>query len=176
MSFDENRFAQLVHYICYRCETPQQLGKTKLNKILWFSDMLNFERTGKPLTGETYVKLQFGPVPKHIDEAIGDLQSSGKLSVRLPQQTYDSTLFFATEAPDLSGFTADEISLVDRLIETISRNHTATSISRVTHDDIYELAEMGEEIPYEAFLAAELGDVTVDDFHWAQKELQGGAR
>lgn len=175
MPFDQTRFAKLVQYICFRCENPQQLGKTKLNKILWFSDMLTFERTGKPLTGECYVKLQYGPVPRHIDDAIEDLKSDGKLSVRLPEQTYDPTLFFAIEAPDISDFTAEEVSLVDRIIDVITRNHTATSISRATHDDIYELAEMGEEIPYEAFLASELGEVTVEDFKWAQKELQSAS-
>lgn len=172
MAFNRERFESLVHYVCYRCENPQQLGKTKLNKILWFSDMLHFELTGEPLTGESYVKLQFGPVPKHIDGAIEGLRAGGKLSVRLPEATYDTTLYFATETPSLDDFTAEEISLVDRIIEDVCQNHTAASISRLTHDAIYELAQMGEEIPYEAFLAAELGEISEQDVRWARKELQ----
>ena len=172
MSFDREKFKTLVQYICYRCENPQLLGKTKLNKILWFSDMLHFERTGEPLTGESYVKLTFGPVPTHVDHAIGELQSEGKLSVRLPEGDYDPTLFFAHDAPSLGIFSAEEISLVDRIIEEICSKHTASSISRLTHDAVYKLAEMGEEIPYEAFLASKLGEITEKDVRWAQKELQ----
>ncbi len=171
MGFDRERFKTLVHYVCYRCGDPQRLGKVKLNKILWFSDMITFERTGKALTGESYVKLQFGPVPRHIDDAVQELSERGLLSVRRPEMQYEPTLFFAAERPALKDFSAEEISLVDALLEEICQNHTATSISRVTHDAIYDLAEMGEEIPYEAFLASQLGEITEQDLRWAQGEL-----
>jgi hypothetical protein len=171
MNFDPDRFTRLVQYICYSCGDPRDLGKVKLNKILWFSDMLTFERTGEPLTGESYVKLQFGPVPRHVRDAIENLKNSGLLTVREPETQFEPVQFFASERPSLAGFSADEISLVDQIIKGICSNHTAGSISKLTHDAIYELAEMGEEIPYEAFLASELGEITENDLRWAQREL-----
>ncbi len=175
MRFNPEKFKALVQYICYRCDNPRLLGKVKLNKILWFSDMLNFEATGKALTGESYVKRQFGPVPSHIDSAVEELQQENKLSVRLPDAAYEPTLFFAAESPDLEAFSSAEISLVERMIEDICRNHTATSISNLTHDVIYDLAEMGETIPYEAFLASEPGEINARDLEWARTELAGAA-
>jgi len=175
MRFDPDKFTRLVQYVCYSCGDPRDLGKVKLNKILWFADMLTFERTGEPLTGESYVKLQFGPVPRHIRDTIQRLTETGALTVREPELQFEPVLFFAGEKPSLEGFTADEVSLVDSIIKAVCTNHTATSISRLTHDAIYDLAEMGEEIPYEAFLASQLGDITEGDLKWAEGALNDAA-
>ena len=42
------------------------------------------------------------------------------------------------------------------------------SISDKTHDIIWKLAEIGEEIPYEAMWASRLDAVTTDDVRWAK--------
>ena len=65
-SLDQRKLKALIHYICYQCHDPSVLGATNLNKILWYSDVIAFARAGASITGETYVKQQFGPVPRHI--------------------------------------------------------------------------------------------------------------
>lgn len=170
MTFDMKKFKTLVHYICWSCD-PERLGKTKLNKILLYADTTSFERTGKSLTGETYVKHQFGPVPRNIDMTLEQLRRDGHLAIRAPEAQYEMTLFFASTRPALDQFTAEEISLVDHLMNDICNHHTASSISHKTHDAIYHLAEMGEEIPYCAFLAADLGEITDVDMQWAKEAL-----
>lgn len=171
MSFDREKFKALVHYICYRSLDPSKLGSTKLNKILWFSDVMHFVRFGGPITGEKYVKQQFGPVPRHVCGVVDELEEEHKLVVREPEFDGDCRMLIASEEPDISGFTPEQISLVDRLVETVCNHHTAGSISNLTHDRIWELAEIGEEIPYEAVLAAELGEVTGADMRWAQEAM-----
>lgn len=42
MAYNAEKFKALVHYICWKVEDPRQLGATKLNKILWFSDVLTY--------------------------------------------------------------------------------------------------------------------------------------
>lgn len=173
MHFDRDRFTRLVHHICHRAADPRQLGRVKLNKILWFADMLHFERTGKPLTGATYAKRQHGPCPTQLLPALDDLKAAKKIVERPPQGQYEPHQYFSTEQPDLSVFTAEQIAMVDLLIESICTNHTATSISAATHDRIWELAEIGEEIPYAAFLASRLGEVNEADVRLAKRELLG---
>ena len=175
MDFDRKKFKQLVHYVCHRCGDPRRLGSIKLNKILWFAEMLTFERTGETLTGEQYVKRQFGPASRHVLRAIEELVDENMLSVRKPEMQYEPVLYFATGRPALTGFSPDDISLVDALVEEVCENHTATSISRMTHDAIYDLAQMGEEIPPYAFLASSMGEITDHDLRWAEKELSNAA-
>ena len=176
MNFDRAKFKTLVHYICDRSADPQRLGAVKLNKILWFSDMFHFAETGTPLTGESYVKQQRGPVPRHVLETLRELQRDGSLAVREPEFGGACREFFSLKKPALDQFTAEQISLVDRLLSEICNNHTARSISEATHDALWEMAATGEEIPYEAFLAFNLrGDVDEDDVRWARAELADAA-
>lgn len=171
MSFDREKFKRLVHYVCHRCGDPRKLGAVKLNKILWFSEMFTFERTGLTLTGETYVKRQRGPAPKHVLAVLDELESENQLCIREPESQYEPRMFFAKQRPDLAGFTPDDISVIDALIAEICENHTAASISDATHDAIYELAQMGEEIPPYAFLASRMAEIGDQDLRWAQQEL-----
>jgi hypothetical protein len=45
-------------------------------------------------------------------------------------------------------------------------------ISDKTHDIIWQLAELGEEIPQPAMLASRLGEVTEDDVAWARETIE----
>ena len=50
-------------------------------------------------------------------------------------------------------------------------NHTATSISEETHDLIWSLAQMGEEIPYETVFASRTSEIDETDVAWIRDEL-----
>jgi hypothetical protein len=169
---DQAKFDALVHYICARCEDPSLLGATKLNKIMWYSDASAFLYLGKSITGATYIKRQFGPVPRDIRSSRQRLISSGAIIEReAPYHNYAQIQFIAMRRPDLSAFSADEISLVDQIIEAICRERTASSISARSHDLIWQSAEIGEEIPLYAVLAAFPGEITEDHIAWGKAEM-----
>lgn len=79
------------------------------------------------------------------------------------------TDYIALADPAITQFSADEISIVDKAIDFVCLQHTAMSISDRTHDLIWELAEIGEQIPYEAMWASRLDGVTKEDVKWAQE-------
>ncbi len=167
VEFNREKFKNLVLYVCGKCE-PKELGSTKLNKVLLYSDVFSYIYLAKPITGEAYVKRQFGPVPKHILPIMVEMEYERKIVTKDAKLFgYGKKEYITLQEPDLSSFTADEISMVDDLIEVICREHTAKSISDVSHDRIWELAEIGEEIPYEAFLASKLGEIDQEDIRWA---------
>lgn len=162
------KFKALVHYICHKCGDPSILGKTKLNKVLYFSDFATYRQTGEPLTGETYVKAQFGPVPRHIDEALQTLIDDNAIVVReAPVYSHMKKEFIALKGADLTHFTADEIAMVDGMIDVICYGHSAKSISEASHNNAWKLAEIGEEIPYKAVFAFGFGEVNDEDVSWA---------
>lgn len=146
--FDRDRFRALVHYVCHAAPRPEALGATKLNKILLFSDREAYLRFGHSLTGETYVKRQHGPVPRHGQATISELECSGVLRVTRSSEAFVQTRYESLEAPKRGVFTDAERVLVDEQIDLICHHHTARSISALSHDAAWERAEMGEEIPY----------------------------
>lgn len=170
--FDPAKLTSLTHYVCFQCHDPSVLGATKLNKVLWYADLLSFVKFGRTITGETYIKRQHGPVPKHILGVVGDLTEKHAIVVReVPYYGKQKREYFALTEPDISMFSSQEISIVDSVIDVVCHKHTATSISLASHDAIWKLAEIGEEIPMYAILASELGEVTEDDVKWAQESL-----
>jgi hypothetical protein len=171
-SYDGDKFKNLVHYVCSISPNPKVLGATKLNKILWYSELNSFLSLGKPITGAKFVKRQFGPVAKATLPVLENLRSEGAIIIvdtehfGKPKKEYISL-----RKPDLSAFSPEEISIITQVTEIICQKHTASSISAATHDDIWEMAEIGEEIPLSTVFAVR-GEVTEDDVAWADEKIK----
>src|SRR5438105_15829038 len=78
---NRDKLKALVHYIIAKCDNPKILGSIKLNKVLWVSDLWAYVTWGHPITGEHYVKQQFGPVASTLG-ILRELQAEGKIVVR----------------------------------------------------------------------------------------------
>lgn len=83
MDFIKEKFKDLLHYLIFRCGARNNVGKTVLYKLLYFSDFNFFELYEKSLTNESYRKLPRGPAPIHFDVAIDELIDEEKISVQL---------------------------------------------------------------------------------------------
>ncbi len=169
------KFKQAILHICWKCQNPSDLGSVKLNKILLYSDFYNFALEGKSITGESYVKRQHGPVPKRILIAVADLERDGLLAVRKSAAPYQPTEYFARARPTLTEFTPDEVSLLDDMIDWIVHEHTASSISKLSHDAAWEVAANGEEIPLHALLATSQCTPNQADIDWAIETIKAAA-
>lgn len=155
---DEARFKELVLYICQKCATDPKFGATKLNKILYFADFMAYARFGKPITGFQYQREKNGPVPTRLVPIREQMIATGELAlqpVKLVSGSVQKRLVNLRE-PKLELFTAQEISLVDSIIEEL-RGHTADEVSDLTHRMVgWQVVAPGENIPYETvFVSAE---------------------
>jgi hypothetical protein len=172
MAFDREKFKALVHYICWKSEDPSTLGAVKLNKTLWVADFSAYLNWGESITGATYVKRQYGPVPTAVLDALSALEHEKRISIRDAEYFgFDKKEFFARTKPNLSAFTAQEISLTDEAIQYVCREHTARSISNLSHDDIWKLTKIGEEIPYYTVFARP-AEITETDIEWAKVKIE----
>jgi len=173
MAYNGGKFKTLVHYICWKVEDPRRLGATKLNKILWFSDLLTYLNFNAPVTGARYVKRQFGPVPVALLPVVEELRNDGKLAVRdveyfgKPKREY-----FALETPDVSSFSPEEISLIDSIIQSVCEDHTASSISELTHNEAWKMAEIGEDLPFFTVFSSRSGEIDEQDIAWADSQIE----
>ena len=174
--FNRDKLKALVHYVCEKAEDPACLGAIKLNKVLWYADSIFFKIHGTSITGETYVKRQFGPVPRHIVGIIDDLVAENKIARgRVDHFGHVKSEFIAIAQASVDEFTAPEIQVIDSAFEHVCLNHTAKSISEETHGVIWEIANMGEPIPLSTVFAAEVGEVDEEDFAWARDNMIAAA-
>lgn len=162
---------ELTHYICWKAgDDPSKLGATKLNKALWFSDSFAYRMSGRSITNSTYIKRQYGPVPKRILPVLNDLHREGKVLIReSPYYSYVKRDYIALTSATPSVFSEQELWIIDHVIDWVCQEHTASSISEFSHDNIWEAAEEGEEIPMYAALGAFDGEITEEDKEWASR-------
>jgi len=161
------KFKALVHYIIAKSD-PATLGAIRLNKILFYIDAFAFQATGQSLTGETYVKRQHGPVPKDILRILGELEDSKAIVIRnrgrVPTARRD---YISMVTPNTATLGVEDLEIADFVREDICENHTASSISLLSHTHVWEAANIGETIPLEATLVSAFGEVTREAKKWA---------
>jgi hypothetical protein len=150
---DDGKLRELILHISRCCEGDETYGATKLNKLLFFSDFLAYQRYGKAITGQEYQALPQGPCPRKLKPVRAALERSGALAIQKRQAgPYVQERPVSLREADLSRFTAREIALVDELIQRFWAK-TATEISGESHTFIgWQLAERGETIPYSVAL------------------------
>jgi hypothetical protein len=165
------RLPQLLHYVIWRCD-PSELGATKLNKICWYSDLDAYRSLGRTITGATeYIRLQFGPTPRGVHNVIEQLSYEGKLAVsRQNFYGHPKTMYLSRIKPEIRAFSAEEVAIIDSVAEVICSKHSATSISRLSHDALWEEIELGAPIPIAA-AAVIPGEITADDVSWAERAI-----
>jgi len=167
-ALDEAKFKELVLYIVTRGADDPAMGATKLNKVLYYSDFLAYAEFGRPITGATYQRLQNGPAPRQLLPIRDQLVETGDavlVSVPAPKGPQDR--LYARRSPDLSLFTATEISLVDAVMERL-RYYDASHVSALSHREIgWRLTAPGETIPYSTvFISSD--ELPDEAFTWAQ--------
>lgn len=170
--FDRLKFNAMMHYVISRCP-PEHLGRTKLNKAAFYADMLCYLQFGRPLTRESYVKQQHGPVAYHLQSSLRSLILEGAVSERLVEHYgFSRYEYKSLREPDTSRLSDEEKALIDEVTDFVCLQHSAKSISEFSHTEAWQSARLGEELPY--FAATELlSDAEVDegDRAWADEEL-----
>jgi hypothetical protein len=168
------RLKALIHYVCARSvEHPGVLGRIKLNKVPWYADTIAFALYGQSITGERYIKRQFGPVPAKFIPAQKKLEDEQKI-VQSQSTIFNLTKhdFTSISPPDTSMFSKEDMDVINQAYDHVCLQHTAMSVSQETHDHVWELAEIGEEIPLQTVFSAEFAEVTEEDIAWAEQELR----
>ncbi len=145
-----NKFKNVLLYILERCAGKPNVGETVLYKLLYFSDFNYYELYEEHLTGATYRRLNYGPVPQHLENALFHMTEEGQLQrVKTTYHGYSQIRYLPLVKADLSILKANEKEVIDKVIEQMS-DWSATKISEYVHKDIPWLAsDEGEVIDYE---------------------------
>lgn len=165
-SFSAKKLQELVLYIAQQCEGDPNFGKTKLNKVLFFADFLAYGIFGRALTGATYQRRDFGPVPKEITAARRALIDQGAAEVEYQRRfNYPQERLVAKRPPNMSLFTAPEKQLVDDVIHELW-HHSAIAVSDLSHREAgWRFAKDREEIPYNTVFLSSRRASPVDAVH-----------
>ena len=169
----DSKLKELVLYIADKCKDDPSFGATKLNKILFLSDINSYASTGKPITDSIYIHKPNGPVAKRLLPAVHSLKKEKRAETQEDEYFgYIRRRVVPLKGPNASLFDEKELKLVDTIIEQ-TRSMTATQLSEWTHSlKPWLLTTDGEEIPFFSVFGLYRLPVEADGINWAKKELQ----
>ncbi len=107
--FTKFNIKKLINSILFFANKYSKIYKTKMNKLLWYSDMLCFKRTSQSITGLCYVHDKFGPVPLRYDWIFGSLSD---IYIKLEDNDY-GTMILPNKDYDESCFSKEELEVLD---------------------------------------------------------------
>jgi len=144
------KFKEVLLYILNKIGSKSNIGETVLYKILYFIDFDYYEKYEEQLVGATYQKNHYGPTPKEFIKIVAQMEGKDLRKLKDEYFKYPRTKYLPLREPDLSIFNANEIQLIDNVLNKLS-DMNASQISEYSHNDIPWLTtEDGKIIEYES--------------------------
>jgi len=144
------KFKEVLLYILNKIGSKSNIGETVLYKILYFIDFDYYEKYEEQLVGATYQKNHYGPTPKEFIKIVAQMEGKDLRKLKDEYFKYPRTKYLPLREPDLSILNANEIQLIDNVLNKLS-DMNASQISEYSHNDIPWLTtEDGKIIEYES--------------------------
>jgi uncharacterized phage-associated protein len=135
MKVNLRKLKQLIIFFAQH-EAVKPLGKIKLFKLLYFTDVTHIRTVGESITGEEYRKFPLGPVPTHGNFVLKDLQLRRLIRQKIIRlsNTHFMREFNARQVPDMTIFTAHERKTISLVIQEYGKD-TASVLSWRSHQE-----------------------------------------
>lgn len=128
-------FEKVANFVLFFAEKANPL-KTRLNKLMFYGDFVNFQRTGRSISGCNYRAIPFGPVPSHFHELFGVLENQEYITI--DQELFEhggvGERFVPVKKFDPSLFTEDELASMEQVVKHFEEVRTRQIIA-LSHEE-----------------------------------------
>jgi hypothetical protein len=150
MQFNKEKMRAVILHAAHSCN-PAELGAVKLNKVLYFLDMISYAHHRLPVTGATYRKRPNGPTSDQLLFLLREMEAEGNIEIQeVDYHGFTKKQFLPLSEGEATVLNDAELGLLDDVIDFVCRRNTARSISEYSHSLPWEMADMGGEIPYKS--------------------------
>lgn len=130
--FDLFRIGNMILYLAH------ELGpvfKTKLMKLLWYSDFHHFRANSVSISGVAYAHLPWGPVPDHHEALMAALIEDKFIHI-VPDggPNWDGEKVIPNLEPDLSVFTSEELTTLSAIAKRLG-HLSSKQLSELSHGE-----------------------------------------
>ncbi len=145
------KFKEVLLYILGKVGAKPNVGETVLYKLLYFIDFNYYEKYEEQLIGATYIKNHHGPTPIEFQSIVNEMIENKEIEV--VKSKYFQHLqkkYLPHQEPDLSVFNANEIIVIDDVLQKLS-GMNASTISEYSHQDVpWMVTSERQKIDYES--------------------------
>ena len=153
--FDYDKVCAMVLFFAHKCAG---LLKTKLMKLLNYSDMVFYKENGISMSGRMYAHLPYGPVPDNSDILIGKMEADQIIRIEVIYENGYEKHQVLPECEVAEGSFSDaEKRVLERVYERF-KDFGSVEISEYSHKEKgYASTKTGDIISY-----AYANDITLD--------------
>lgn len=142
-------YEKLCAMVLFFSQKSSELLKTKLMKLLNYSDMIYYKENGISMSGLKYAHLPYGPVPDNFDMILGKMAADHIAHIEV---LYDGGYEKHQVIPECDipeGILSEaEIDVLNRIYEKF-KNYGSVEISEYSHNEKgYKATKTGEIISY----------------------------
>ena len=145
-AFDYDKFCAMVLFFAHK---NTELLKTKLMKLLNYSDMIFYKENGISISGARYAHLPYGPVPENFDILLGTMAADHIARIEVVYDNgYEKHQVIAEEDIPEDVLSKEELAVLNRIYNKFAC-FGSVDISNYSHKEKgYMETQKGEIISY----------------------------
>lgn len=145
-AFDYDKFCAMVLFFAHK---GTELLKTKLMKLLNYSDMIFYKENGISISGVRYAHLPYGPVPENFDVLLGTMAADHIAHIEVSYDNgYEKHQVVPEEEMPVGILSEEELAVLERIYEKF-KSFGSVDISNYSHKEKgYTATRKGEIISY----------------------------
>lgn len=145
-AFDYDKFCAMVLFFAHKAS---ELLKTKLMKLLNYSDMIFYKENGISISGARYAHLPYGPVPENFDIFLGTMEADHIAHIEVIYDNgYEKHQVIPEEEMPEDVLSEDELEVLGRIYKKFE-SFGSVDISNYSHKEKgYMETKKGEIISY----------------------------
>lgn len=151
-----DKFVNILLYLLEKCAGKPNVGEKLIYKLLYFADFNYYELYEEHLTGASYLKISYGPIPQDFELIIEKMLESKRIKrIKTDYQKSKQIRYIPLEKSNLKELKASEKEVLDSVIDQFS-NWSTSAIEEYSHKDLpWLVSKEGEIINYEYSLYRE---------------------
>lgn len=143
---NEKKYKNVVLFFARKIRNGT-LGKLKLMKLLYFLDFDFFEKYGRSITGDEYLRFERGPVPR-MGEKMLKIMTGKEISIvkrRVADGYNDQMHIEALKDFDVSVFTKEELLMLEEIASKWEK-FSGTEMKHASHGEAPWIATKSNDV------------------------------
>lgn len=135
VKINEKKYKNVILFFANKIKNGT-LGKLKIMKLLYFLDFDFFEKYGKSITGDEYLRFERGPVPRMAEKILKEMQGKDiKISnVKIAKGYNDQQRIEPLKSFDLNLFSKEELLMMEEIAEKWEK-FSGTEMKNASHGE-----------------------------------------
>lgn len=134
-NINEQKYKSIILFFANKVRNGT-LGKLKLMKLLYYLDFDFYEKYGKSVSGDQYLRFENGPVPRMAEKML-KLMNEDQIKIRkvkLVGYNNPHMLIEPLQVCDISLFTKEEVLMMTEIADKWEK-FTGTDMKNATHGE-----------------------------------------